>query len=185
MATGGARPTTDGAGGTTARRASPRAAGGGRPRRAHGIIGAEVPTELGLLGRVVRLNLAVTQVLDEITSAAGLTVADYLVLGIVRTSPDGATTPTRICDLLGRTTGGMTLTLDRLEAAGWLVRSADEHDRRRVLVELTPGGRELATRVNEELHRWEESLDLGARERAAVDGALATLLDAIERRRAD
>jgi DNA-binding MarR family transcriptional regulator len=184
VATDGARVADD-AGEPATRRAPPRAGGGGRPRRTHGIIGAEVPTELGLLGRVVRLNLAVTQVLDEITSAAGLTVADYLVLGIVRVSPGASTTPTRICDLLGRTTGGMTLTLDRLEGAGWLVRSADEHDRRRVVVELTPAGLALATGVNEELHRWEESLDLGPRERAAVDGALADLLAAIERRRAD
>jgi DNA-binding MarR family transcriptional regulator len=184
VASVGARATADAAGEPAARRASPRAAGGGRPRRAPGIIGAEVPGELGLLGRVVRLNLAVTQVLDEITSAAGLTVADYLVLGIVRVSPDRRTTPTRICDLLGRTTGGMTLTLDRLEAAGWLVRSADDHDRRRVVVELTPAGLALATAVNEELHRWEESLDLAPAQQAAVDGALADLLAAIERRRA-
>jgi DNA-binding MarR family transcriptional regulator len=175
-------PAGAGAPAPARRRAQPRAGGGARGRR--GIIGAEQPAEMGLLGRVVRLNLAVTQVLDEITGAHGTTVADYLVLGIVRISPGRRSTPTRICDLLGRTTGGMTLTLDRLEAAGWLERSADPADRRRVVVELTPEGLALATAVNEELHRWEDGLDLGDDRRSGVDGALADLLAAIERRRA-
>ena len=46
-------------------------------------------------------------------------MADYLVLGVVRRSPGHRSAPTAICEVLGRTTGGMSLTLDRLEAAGW------------------------------------------------------------------
>ena len=34
--------------------------------------------EDGLLGRIVRLNLAVTSALDDITSTAGIALADYL-----------------------------------------------------------------------------------------------------------
>jgi DNA-binding MarR family transcriptional regulator len=52
----------------------------------------------------------------------------------------------------------MTLTLDRLEAAGWLTRSPDASDRRRVLLRLTPVGRDLTMTVNEELHAWERSI---------------------------
>jgi DNA-binding MarR family transcriptional regulator len=114
----------------------------------------------GLLGGIVRLNLAVTQVLDEITGDAGVTLPDYLVLGVIRAAPDGRSAPTTICDVLGRTTGGMSLTLDRLEAAGLVRRSRHEGDGRRVVVELTAKGHTLATRVNEQLHEWESSLDL-------------------------
>jgi DNA-binding MarR family transcriptional regulator len=113
-----------------------------------------------LLGRIVRLNLAVTAVLDAIASDAGITLADYLVLGVVRRSPGRRSAPTAICDVLGRTTGGMTLTLDRLEAAGWLTRAVDPNDRRRIVVELTPAGLRLATKVNRALHAWEAELDL-------------------------
>jgi DNA-binding MarR family transcriptional regulator len=114
----------------------------------------------GLLGGIVRLNMAVTRVLDGITGDAGITLSDYLVLGVIRGAHDGRSAPTTICDVLGRTTGGMSLTLDRLEAAGLVRRSRHEGDGRRVVVELTPKGRNLATRVNERLHAWESSLDL-------------------------
>jgi hypothetical protein len=60
----------------------------------------------GLLGSLVRLNLAVTAVLDEIAGSFGLPIADYLVLGVVRGAPDGRTSPSAIADVLGRTTGG-------------------------------------------------------------------------------
>jgi DNA-binding MarR family transcriptional regulator len=119
-----------------------------------------VTSDDGLLGAIVRLNLAVTQVLDGITSASGITLADYLVLGVIRGAPDGRSAPTAICDVLGRTTGGMSLTLDRLATAGWVVRTPDPADRRRVVVELTPRGLELATQVNQQLHQWESSLRL-------------------------
>ena len=118
------------------------------------------PPDDGLLGGIVRLNLAVTRVLEGIAGAHGLTMADYLVLGVVRGAPDGRSAPTAIADTLGRTTGGMTLTLDRLEQAGWLRRSPDPEDGRRVVVELTDGGRDLAVAINTELHRWESGLAL-------------------------
>lgn len=113
----------------------------------------------GLLGGIVRLNLAVTQVLEGITGAHGIALADYLVLGVVRGAPGGRTAPTAIAEELGRTTGGMSLTLDRLVAAGWVERSRDPLDGRRVIVQLTPAGTELATAVNAELHAWEAALD--------------------------
>jgi len=132
----------------------------------------------GLLGAIVRLNLAVTQVLDRITGANGIALADYLVLGVIRGAPGGRSAPTAICDVLGRTTGGMSLTLDRLAAAGWVVRTPDPADRRRVVVELTPGGAELATRVNRQLHEWEASLALPG----DVVPVLDDLTDAVGRR---
>ena len=114
----------------------------------------------GLLARIIRLNIAVTSVLEEITSAAGIGLSDYLVLAVIRRSPNGRSAPTAICDVLGRTTGGMSLALNRLEAAGWVRRSVDRKDRRRVVVSLSAAGLRLATRVNDALHQWEQSLEL-------------------------
>jgi DNA-binding MarR family transcriptional regulator len=114
----------------------------------------------GLLGAIVRLNLAVSSVLEDHAAGAGLTFADYLVLGVVRRSPDGRSAPTAIATTLGRTTGGMTLTLDRLEAAGLVRRTRHTDDGRRVVIVLTPKGRRVATSVNEALHGWEVALDL-------------------------
>ena len=142
---------------------------------------ARTPLELpddGLLGVVIRLELAVTHALEGITADAGLSLGDYLVLAVVRRSPAGRSAPTAICDVLGRTTGGMTLTLDRLEAAGWLGRTPDPKDRRRVVVELTASGRALATAVNRSLHAWERSLDLPGEPQEILDSvdALTTAI---------
>ena len=142
---------------------------------------ADVDTgEPGLVARVVRLNLLMNEALEGIAGKSGLSLADSLVLGVVRRSPDGRTTPTRICEVLHRTTGGMTLTLDRLEGSGWLTRSADPSDRRRVVVELTEAGRALAVAVNDDLHGWEErhSLSTGARDEIYLQlDALLALFD--------
>lgn len=136
----------------------------------------DTPDEPGLVAKVVRLNLLVTKALDDIAGRAGISLADYLVLGVVRRSPEGRSTPTRICEVLRRTTGGMTLTIDRLESAGWLTRSADPTDRRRVVVELTDAGRDLAIRVNDAMHEWEDSLALPTRTRERIDAELDALL---------
>lgn len=135
----------------------------------------------GLLGGIVRLDLAVNQVLEGITAAAGLTLADYLVLGVVRGAPRQRSAPTAICEILGRTTGGMSLALDRLAASGWLRRSPDPDDRRRVVIELTPAGRALATGVNAALHEWESSLQL-AGDPAEVLAVIDRLTNAVHQR---
>jgi DNA-binding MarR family transcriptional regulator len=114
----------------------------------------------GLLGAIVRLNLAVSRVLEDHAGRSGLTFADYLVLGVVRRSPGQRSAPTAIATTLGRTTGGMTLTLDRLEAAGLVRRTRHADDGRRVVIVLTPKGRRVATSVNAALHEWEAALDL-------------------------
>lgn len=134
----------------------------------------------GLLGHVVRLNVAVDRVLGEIAAASGISVADYLVLGVVRRSTDHRSAPTAICEVLGRTTGGMSLTLDRLERAGLVRRLPDPGDRRRVVVEATVAGIDLAKRVNADLHGWEDSLGASDAERVELATTLGRLTELIE-----
>jgi len=136
-----------------------------------------LPADVGIVARLVRLELLVQRVLEEIAGAAGIAVADYLVLAVVRRSPGHRATPTRICEILDRTSGGMSLALDRLQAAGWLRRSADPDDRRRVVVELTPEGLAIATRVNADLHAWEDGLGLSATRQRQIGRVVDQLLD--------
>ncbi|MGB6059456.1 MAG: MarR family transcriptional regulator [Microthrixaceae bacterium] len=119
-----------------------------------------VSPTVGLLGSIVRLNLVVTDVLEQIVGSFGVAMPDYLVLGVIRGAPGSRTSPSVITEVLGRTSGGMTLTLDRLVNAGLVKRSKDPDDGRRVVVELTEPGLELALQVNRALHNWEESLSL-------------------------
>ncbi|WP_045875098.1 MarR family transcriptional regulator [Pseudofrankia sp. DC12] len=133
----------------------------------------------GLLARLVRLNMLVSAALDGLVEPYGVTVADYLVIGAIRRSPGGRGAPSRLCRVLGRTSGGMTLTLDRLVAAGLVLRAPDPSDRRRVTVELTPAGDALSRRVNDRLHAWESALGLPEPLRAELNGALDTVLEAV------
>jgi DNA-binding MarR family transcriptional regulator len=136
--------------------------------------------DAGLMARVLRLNLLVSRLLERITSSMGVAPADYLVLGVLRQSPRHRSSPTRICELLGRSTGGMSLTIDRLEAAGWLTRSPDPDDRRRVIVALSPAGLTISTQINQALHRWEDDLDLEPFRRAAAIDMADDLLGLFE-----
>ena len=140
----------------------------------------QLPGTDGLLGHVVRLNVAVDRVLNEIVGASAISVSDYLVLGVVRRSPDSRSAPTAICEVLGRTTGGMSLTLDRLESAGLIRRLPDPGDRRRVVVEATDTGIDLAKQVNANLHAWEDSLGLSDAERTDLGLAIGSLTAAID-----
>jgi DNA-binding MarR family transcriptional regulator len=114
----------------------------------------------GVLGAIVRLNMVVSDALENIAGEFDLSFADYLVLGVVRRSPESQGAPTEIDRVLGRTTGGVTLALDRLETRGLLRRTRHAQDGRRVIIELTAPGRRVATAVNDALHEWEASVDL-------------------------
>ena len=140
----------------------------------------ELP-DVGLVARIVRLNLFVTRVLEELTSDEGISPADYLVLGVLRRSPDQRSSPSQMCEILGRSSGGMTLTLDRLEAAGWVARTHDPRDRRRVLVTLTPDGEVLSTKINDALHEWENALKLNRRQRDDTIRFVDELIGVFER----
>ncbi|MFC5744196.1 MarR family winged helix-turn-helix transcriptional regulator [Actinomadura rugatobispora] len=70
-------------------------------------------------------------------SKAGLNVTDAQCLNAL--SLEGPLTPGRLAALMGITTGGaITAVIDRLERAGYVKRSRDPDDRRRVIVELVP-----------------------------------------------
>ena len=135
--------------------------------------------ESGLMARLVALQVVAGQQLEAVTADHGIALADYLVLGVVRRSAGGACAPSTICKVLRRTSGGMTLTLDRLESAGWVRREPDPHDRRRVLVRLSEAGSRLAVAVNESLHEWERAL-LGRRQLRTIVGAIDELLGLLE-----
>jgi DNA-binding MarR family transcriptional regulator len=136
--------------------------------------------DAGLLPRLLRLDLLVARLLDHAAAAEGISAPDHLVLGVLRRSPGHQSAPTRICELLGRSTGGMTLTLDRLAANGWITREPDPRDRRRVMVTLTPLGLDVTTRVNDRLHAWEASLGLDPRTYSDAIADVDRLLDLFE-----
>lgn len=139
--------------------------------------GLGLPESIGFLARLARLVMMGEQIFSEIAERHRISFHDYLVLATTgRSAP--ATSPSQLCRILGRTSGGMTLTLDRLEQAGWLQRSPDPDDRRRVLVRLTPSGRRLSDRVNRALHDWERRV-VPAGDAEELDAMVDRLLEVV------
>jgi DNA-binding MarR family transcriptional regulator len=70
-----------------------------------------------------------------IAGKAGINVTDLQCLNLL--SLDGPMTPGQLAQAMGLTTGGaITAVVDRLEKAGYVLRSRDPDDRRKVIVEL-------------------------------------------------
>jgi DNA-binding MarR family transcriptional regulator len=96
---------------------------------------AEVAEELRLSG--VTNDIADQVVADHL----GLNRTDTRCLDIIERL-EGVSAG-RLAREAGLSTGAVTTVIDRLERAGYARRVADPNDRRRVLVELTPGARQL------------------------------------------
>jgi DNA-binding MarR family transcriptional regulator len=139
-----------------------------------------LPKQPELVTQFARVQMFLTQAFDRITLRAGVSSADYLVLGVVCRSPQHRSAPTRVCELLGRTTGGLTPTLDRLEAAGLLRRLPDPNDRRRLIIEATADGIGLHASVNEGLLLWQASLGLDESTHEALSTGLNVLIERLE-----
>ncbi|MFJ1760870.1 MarR family transcriptional regulator [Amycolatopsis sp. NPDC088138] len=92
-------------------------------------------------------------------------VTERHVLNVAASHPPGTLTAGRIARLTGLSTGAVTGVLDRLERAGFVRRARDRDDRRKVLVELLPGGAE--TPASTVLRRVLE--DFSPAERAVVE----------------
>ncbi|HEX2315582.1 MAG TPA: MarR family transcriptional regulator [Thermomonospora sp.] len=70
-------------------------------------------------------------------SKAGLNMTDAQCVNLLVL--DGPQTPGRLAQAMGITTGGaITAVIDRLEKAGYVKRTRDPQDRRRVIVEPVP-----------------------------------------------
>jgi DNA-binding MarR family transcriptional regulator len=70
-------------------------------------------------------------------AAVRLSIAIAHQLGLLT---EGPSAPSHLADRLGLTTGAMTKVLDRLERCGYVSRSADPSDRRRIVIAADPKG---------------------------------------------
>lgn len=89
------------------------------------------------LGEEVRsFQRAVDQGDDEIARLLGLNRTDLRCLDLLL--QHGPSAPGRLATELGLTTGSVTAMLDRMEKAGYVSRTPDPGDRRKVVVQATP-----------------------------------------------
>jgi DNA-binding MarR family transcriptional regulator len=89
------------------------------------------------LGGLVReFQRAVDQGDDEIARLLNLNRTDLRCLDLLL--QHGPSAPSRLSVELGLTTGSVTAMLDRMEKAGYITRTPDPSDRRKVIVQATP-----------------------------------------------
>ncbi|MEU3830572.1 MarR family transcriptional regulator [Streptomyces sp. NPDC029080] len=112
------------------------------------------------LSRESRRYLAAYVLFNQaIADHLGLHPTDVQGLSLLTAEP-GPLTVKQIADMTGLTTGSATRLVDRLERDGYVVRSIDQQDRRRVLVTPVPEGIARVTAVWDELGQaWQELLD--------------------------
>jgi DNA-binding MarR family transcriptional regulator len=99
---------------------------------------------LRISARIVRLSRYLDREAADHLTPWDLSEGEHNVLAALRRSgPPYELTPTQLYRSLLISSGAMTNRLDRLEAAGLLVRTPDPDDRRRTRVGLTERGREV------------------------------------------
>ncbi len=100
-------------------------------------------TPLEVVTRVLRAAHYLQIRLDGLASAYGLSHRGDLEV-LTDLDLEGPQTPSELAESLLLTSGGMTVRLNRLQAAGLVERHPNPHDGRGVLVHLTPTGSDLA-----------------------------------------
>ncbi len=142
-------------------------------------------SSLGIIARLTRLARAIDEDAAEALRTFNLSDVEFQLLAAIRTAPDCRAAPRTLLQPLMVTSGGLTNRIDRLEAAGWIVRAPNPDDRRGVFLELTADGRELVDRVTAAyLENQAELLReaLSGRERARLAPLLRKLLDSLSER---
>ena len=142
------------------------------------------PGPMGMFTRLTRVGLLLDAFQHRCLDPFGLKFIDYSVLRVLQLSgPPYELTTGEIGDTVLRSSGGMTLIVDRLERSGLVERVTDRSDRRRVVVRLTPEGRELAQRASAAYARERRRIikELSAEEVEQTDAAIGLLLDVFTR----
>ncbi len=106
------------------------------------------PSPQGVIGRLHRVALELTDRLVAVYGQFGLTEGEFDVLATLRRA--GAPYERAAGELADHTlvtTGGLTKRVDRLEARGLVERRAEASDARRRIVRLTPQGLDLIDRA--------------------------------------
>lgn len=101
-------------------------------------------TAMAVFGRVFRLARLAGDEMQRVYAGFGIGRPEFDVLATLRRS--GAPyqlSPGALAASMMLSSGGTTARLDRLEQAGLVARAPDPHDRRGVLVRLTPRGVEV------------------------------------------
>jgi DNA-binding MarR family transcriptional regulator len=141
------------------------------------------PSPLAMFTRLHRAGLHLERLQAEAMDEIGMTFADYTIIATLhREGSPHALPVSRLAELVLRPMGSITQVVDRLERAGLVARGLDPDDRRRVLIELTAAGVDVAERGDDayRLSRERVLARLDTAHLAEIDAAVFALLDLLE-----
>jgi DNA-binding MarR family transcriptional regulator len=122
-----------------------------------------------VLGRARRIVLQSRPAIEAVFAKHGVDTGEFDVLTtLMRSGPPYALRPTELYRSLMISSGGLTDRLNRLQKAGLITRPPSPEDRRSLLVQLTPEGR--------------DKVEAAFREDMAVEARLLAPLDPADRR---
>jgi DNA-binding MarR family transcriptional regulator len=141
------------------------------------------PSPLAMFTRLQRVGLHLERLQVEAMEETGMNFADYTIVATLHREGAPHVLPvSRLAELVLRPMGSITQVVDRLERAGLVRRQLDPADRRRVLIELTAAGVDVAERGDDayRLSRERVLARLDAAHLAKIDAAVFALLDLLE-----
>lgn len=141
------------------------------------------PSPQGVIGRLHRIALALTESITAVYAEYGLSEAEFDLLATLRRA--GAPYERVAGDLAEHTmvtTGGLTKRVDRLAERGLVERAVADDDARRRIVRLTPAGRDVIDRAFTAHMANEHRLidDLGAPDAAMLEPILTRWLAVLD-----
>jgi DNA-binding MarR family transcriptional regulator len=123
---------------------------------------------------------AVVRAYAPLLDDAGLTYPQYVTLLVLWQDPDRPRSIGELGERLHLDSGTLTPLLKRLTAAGYVTRSRDTEDERRVLVTLTAEGLALRDRLAAVPESFLACLGMGAAEATALRDQLVALTASLE-----
>ncbi len=97
---------------------------------------------------LLRTAAVVQRQIAQVVEVTGVTIQQYNVLRILRGAGGDGLPTLAIRDRMVEEAAGITRLLDKLEAAGFVVRERSVPDRRQVLCHITPEGTQLLARLD-------------------------------------
>ncbi|WP_416973549.1 MarR family winged helix-turn-helix transcriptional regulator [Streptomyces sp. 4F14] len=141
-----------------------------------------------IVSALSRLNRRMNVAYGRQTAGLGISNADWEVLkALVLAGAPYRLGPGDLAKRLGLTPAAMTHRIDRMVTEGYVTRARDASNRVRVIVELTPEGREMWLEAMRLASVFEEDLlqDLSPAERTTLGEVLTRLLRRVEHAQPD
>ncbi len=136
-----------------------------------------------LFSRLQRVVIHLGLLQNEAVEDLDISFRDFVILATLRKEPAPHQLPvSQIAAYVLRPMGSISQALDRVEQAGWVERSADPTDRRKVLVSLTTEGISFTDKALASYGDTRKRVfkRLNSAELSAIDASITTLLGALD-----